>query len=333
MLGLVAGIERVAWLSLSAVIVAGCGGAVTVQGEVVQPAQVPVRAFPRILVTAPNDPESQDLALAVARHLALGRSTVDQLEPGAIRELREAGRIERTTAVVELRTTLVRRDQPGWSRSDGLDCGPVGCVEATRTTVRDVPVLQGQVYVKVADGPSGRSLQEVAISEEESGGDVLGMRLRVLERLAQRTLAMLDQRIERVPVHLYPVAHAGVQRALDAVREGRWSEGRRRLEELVRSEAFRELPADQRALVLYDLGQTRRFDAGLPADVRFPSAMRALTAAVRLVPHPLYAQAIADLEQHRRSREMVREQQEAMAHNFALSRPTDTPEPPERYRD
>ncbi len=326
-------LARAAGLALAALASAGCVGAMTVQGEVLQPAQVPVRAFPRILVTAPADAESQELARAVARHLSLGRSEVEQLAPEAIAALRGEGRIERTTVIVELRSTLSRLDQPGWAQNEGLDCGPVGCVDPGHAGMRDVPALTGNVHVIVSEGASGRSLQRVEITEEESGGDLMGMRLRVLERLAQRTLALLDHRIELVPVHLYPVAHAEVQRALDAVREGRWGEGRRRLEVLVRSRAFRALPADQRALVLYDLGQTRRFDATLPADQRFQSAMRALRAAVRLVPHPLYAQAIADLERHRRSREMVREQQEAMAHNFALSRPADTPEPPARYRD
>lgn len=305
----------------------------TVQGEVLQPAQVPVRAFPHILVTAPADAESQELARAVARHLALGRSEVEQLAPEAIEAARDDGRIERTTVVVELQSTLSRVDQPAWAQSDGLDCGPVGCMDPGHSGMRDVPVLTGNVLVIVWEGASGRALQRVEIAEEESGGDLMGMRLRVLERLVQRTLALLDQRIELVPVHLYPVAHAEVQRALDAVRAGRWGEGRRHLEALVRSPGFRALPADQRALVLYDLGQTRRFDATVPAEQRFAGAMRALRAAVRLVPHPLYAQAIADLERHRRSREMVREQQEAMAHNFALSRPPDTPEPPARYRD
>lgn len=318
---------------LAAVVAAGCAGPLTVQGEVLQPAQVPIRAFPRILVTAPDDAESRDLARAVAQHLALGRSEVDQLDPQVIAAMRDEGRIDRTTGVVELRTVLTRRDQPQWSRGDGLDCGPLGCVDPSRTAVRDVPVLSGRVIVTVSEGASGRTLQRVEIDEEETSTDVLGMRLRVLERLAQRTLALLDQRVELVPVHLYPLAHGEVRRALAAVQAGRWREGRERLEALVRSDAFHGLPTEHRALVLFDLGQARRFDASLDGEERFAGALRALQAAVRLVPHPLYAQAIAQLEQHRRSRAMVREQQEAMAHNFALSQPARTPEPPARYRD
>lgn len=306
----------------------------TVQGEVVQPAQVPVRAFPRILVTSTDDAESREIALSVARHLALGRSAVDRVDRAAIATLRAEGQIERATVVIEVSTTLSQHATAGWTRSEGVDCGPVGCLDSPRRRVREVPVLRARLIVTVQDGPTGRALQRVELSEEESGADPLAMRLRVLERLAAQALALVDQRIEQVPVHLYPVDVPDVRAALDAVRAGRWAEGRRILEEFVDADDFDALPREQRALVLYDLGQARRFDATLPAERRFRAAGRALRAAVRLVPAPLYARALADLEQHRQSRAMVREQQEAMAHNFGLEVGSDrgSPAPPPRYR-
>ncbi len=332
----VAAFEHAVRLALAATFIAGCGGAMTVQGEVVQPAQVPVRAFPRILVTAAGDPESRELALAVARHLSRGRSTVEQLELDVIRQMRDEGRIERATVVIEVHTRLSRQDEPRWSpRNRGLDCGPLGCFDARTSSLEDTPTLRADLAVRVLDGPTGDTLQQVELSEEESGGDALAMRLRVLERLSDRALALLDQRVERVSVHLYPIDRPEVRRALEAAREGSWPEARRHLEELAHSRAFRALPREHRALVLYDLGQARRFDTTLPADARFAGASRALRAAVRLVPQPLYARAIAELESHRRSRFLVREQQEAMAHNFALSAgaAADTPEPPPQYRN
>jgi len=207
-------------------------------------------------------------------------------------------------------------------------------MDGRRTSVEDVPVLRARVVVTVQDGPSGRALQRVELREEESGTDVLAMRPRVIERIAARTLALVDQRVEQVPVHLYPVDLPPVRRALAALREGRWPDGRRMLAALVESEAFQALSREQRALVLYDLGQACRFDASLPPEQRFRQAGRALRAAVRLVPSPLYAQAIAELEQHRQSRAMVREQQEAMAHNFGLEVETadSSPPIPPRYR-
>lgn len=328
------GFERWAVGAFVAMTLAGCGSGMTVRGEVIQPAQVPVRAFPRILVTSAEDPESREIALAIARHLAVGRSTVDRLDRSAIAELRARGQIDRTTVVLELRTTLTRHERPGWATSDPLNCGVAGCVDSRRS-VEDVPVVRAHVSILVAEGPSGRPLQRVELSEQESGSDVLAMRLRVLERLATRARALVDQQVESVPVTLYPLDMPEVRAALEAVREGRWAEGRQRLERFVESKRFQTLPRDQRALVLYDLGQARRFDSTLPAERRFRDAARALRAAVRLVPQPRYAQAIADLERHRQSRAMVREQQEAMAHNFALGSEAarSSPAPPSGYRD
>jgi len=103
----------------------------------------------------------------------------------------------------------------------------------------------------------------------------------------------------------------------------------------VESSEFDELPREHRAVVLYDLGQVRRFDRSLPPEQRFERAAEALRAAVRLAPEPRYALALGDLQAHRRSRAMVREQHAAMAHNFRIGsgRGPDVPEPPDHYDD
>lgn len=323
--------ERALGWALLISLFAGCSTAVTVRGDVLKPAQVPVRAFPRIFVTSGDDTESQQMALAVARHLARGRSTVDRLDRAVIARLRAEGRIERATVVIELATTFSRHASSGWLGP--TDCGPAGCLDAARN-FRDEPILRARVIVTVQDGPSGRALQRVELMEEGSGSDATALRARVLERLSQRTLALVDQRIEQVPVRLYPLDLPAVRRAVEAIEEGRWADGRQILEKFVRDERFRSLPRDQRALVLYNLGQARRFDRTLPPEQRFRAAGRALRAAVRLMPVPSYAQAIAELEQHRQNRAMVREQQEAMAHNFGLGRRSEdhSPPPPEHYR-
>ncbi len=302
------------------------------RGSIAQPARVPVRAFPRIVITASDDPESRELADKVARHLSSGRSGVDRVRRERIERLRERGELEIASVVVEVRATLSRRDRAEWGRREVLDCLPLGCFETSRASIRDVAVLHGELVVAVADGPSGRALQRVEISEEEEGDDVLGMRLRVLDRLGRQALELVDQRTEEVPIQLFPIAHPDVQRAVIAVGNGRWEEGRVLLQLFVRSRAWQELPAEHRALVLYDLGQTLRFDRSLDADRRFDAAERVLRAAVRLTPSPLYARALDDLEHQRRMRALVREQHEATAHNFALQG-GDVPPPPLTYTD
>jgi hypothetical protein len=320
-------------LGIAALVLAGCSGALTVHGEVVQPARMPVRAFPHILVTADDTDEARTVADAVARHLSGGRSRVQRLAPREVRALRAATRLPRASVVVRIGVELARHDRPQWARRRELDCGPLGCLESRRAYVRDTPVVVGHLVVTVVDGPSGRALQREELSEEESGVDVLGMRLRVLERLSERTRELVDQRAEAVAVELHPVDHPEVRAALEAIRGGDWSAGRRRLERLIASDAFSALPRRDRALVLYDLGQCRRFDSSLPAERRFDAAAEALRAAVNLVPEPRFAVALGELRAHRRSRDLVLEQHAAMAHNFRLARgeDADVPEPPSHY--
>jgi hypothetical protein len=315
------------WLVLLAL--SGCGGGVTVHGEMLTPARVPVRAFPRILVTANDDPESQGIADAVAGHLEVGRSEVGRTSRGAVRTMRARGRIERATAVVDLRITMVETGRPEWTRRSDVECGPLGCFESRRAVIQDVPLVRAHLAVSVADGPSGRSLQRIEITEEEASADVLAVRLRVLERLRARALALVDQRMQEVPVELYPIDQRAVGAAVELARAGRFGEARERLMRFVEGPRFAALARRERAIVLYDLGQVLRFDRTVEAELRFDRAERAFERAVLLSPEPLFARALRDLEIQRRSREMVREQDEAMAHNFGLSRTA----PPRSYRD
>ncbi len=289
-----------------------------------------MRAFPRIVVVSDADPGSSELARAIAGHLEDGRSVVHQMGSETLERLRVAGRVAQATVAVEVRATLTERESPAVGARERLDCGPAGCMDWRR--LDSAPVVRAQVQLRVADGPTGRLLQELSLDEEEAGPDVLAIRLRLLERLGRRVTALLDQRVEEVQVELHPVDHPAVRAALEAAGAGRWDDARRRLEAFVRSSAFRALPVDARAAALHDLGQARRFDASLPAEQRFAAAARALRAAVRLVPHPRFAHAVAALAAHRRSLAMVQVQQEAMAHNFALARRSHTtPAPPASY--
>jgi hypothetical protein len=305
-------------LSTLALLLTGCTGALTVSGEIVQPARMPVRAFPRVLVTSSLDAESREVADAIAGHLSGGSAQVDRAPPEAIDILRTEEGMRRGTIVVDVRVRVRELDDAAWGARDDLECGPSGCFRARRLAFQDESLVAGELAVTVNDGPSARELQRIQLLEQERGADVIAMRLRVLERLANGALALLDQRTERVPVHLYPIDRPEVVRALDSVYAGSWAEGRRMLERFVHTERFGQLSDEQRALVLYDLAQALRFDTTLEPDVRFEGAHRALSMAVRLAPQPRYARAIHELDEHRRCRALVRRQHEAAAHNYAL---------------
>jgi len=319
---------------LLALAVGGCSAAVTVQGRVVHPAQVPVRAFPRILVIASDATESRQLAEAIAAHLEGDGSHVRLGTAGDARAMRERGALDRGTVLLHVDAALRDERRASWTRSNRLECGPLGCVESNRPVMQYVPAVTGRVALTVFDAHSGRRLQREAVDAEESGGDPIGMRLLVLDRLTRQTVRLLDQRAEAVSVELHPTEAPEVQAALDAIRDGRWAHGRDLLERYVGSEDFGSLPDEERARVLYDLSQAHRFDPSVPVDVRFERAADALQAAVQLHPQDRYASAITELEAHRRARELVQAQQQARHHNFRVGRRggDPVPEPPASYR-
>lgn len=319
--------------TLTLALLGACGGGLTAAGSVVRPAAMPLRAFPHILIVSDTSDAATHVAGRLAAHLEGSRSRVQTGHPDEVAGLRSRGVLSPGTVVVAIEAELVEDERVSWGRRDPLDCGPLGCPDAQRPVVQTSQVVIGRVRLTVTDGPSGRPLQREDLHEEEAGADVLGMRLRVLERLGERTTAMVDQRTEPVVVELLAVDAPAVRRALALVDRGDWARGADVLEAFVESPAMAALTPDDRARVLYDLGQARRFDSTLPPDERHARAGELLRAAIRLAPEARYAAALAELEADRRSRALVRAQAEAQTHNFRLADGgAPVPEPPASYR-
>jgi hypothetical protein len=320
--------------ALLAVLAMGCGASMMVRGEVLRPASVPVRTFPRIVVSSAGGEESDAAADRLATHLREGSSDIERVSAERVLELRERGELPLGTAIVSIATQLDERLVPQWAARPGLGCWSPPCTGLRQMYADDIAQLEARLTIVVSDGPSARVLQRMEIDDGESGGDPIGMRLRVLARLTERLLALVDQRTEQVQVELLPIDHPEARAALERIDAGEWSEGRRALEALARGDVGRALDPAQRARLLFDVGQARRFDPSLPIDERLASARRALFRAVRLDPQPIYARALSDLEAHRQSIVLIDQQREATAHNFALvdDARVQVPAPPASYQ-
>ncbi len=311
----------------------GCSNVITVRAEVLRPARVPLRVFPRIVVVPSDDAASQRLGQRLIAHLQTGRSIVERASESRSERMLSRGSLPRGTVVVRVRAVLTESERSVVTRRQTIECGPLGCWDEHRDRIEAVVLIEGHVVLTVLDGPSGRSLQRQVVSAEEVGRDVLGMRLRVFERLVTSTAELVDQRTELVDIELLPVESRAVHAALDAIQSGAWARGRSLLELVVRSSAFTSWTAEQRALVHYDLGQAHRFDPSVPPDVRFERASESLGAAVRLDPQRRFAEALEALETQRRSQNLVIEQRDAASHNFRIASEDDgIPPPPASYR-
>lgn len=332
------------WITASLAATAGCGHSTTVRGSVVYPAAIPVRVFPRILVAGGDDPADRELVGALTAHLrGEGRSRVRSVSVDELEPMRRAGRIRAPSVVLLLESRLRERTQVRWITQPETVCGPIGCFSQNRSRMVDVPVVEGRVSVTVYEGPTARVLQRATVHARGEGRDFLLMRRQVTWELGQRLSRMVDQRRDHLDVVLLAVGLPGVDAAIEAIDGGDWTAGREALERLADSAAGRALEPEDRARLLYDLGQARRFDPATLADTasHFGRAEEALREAVRLDPAPRYAEALRAARAHHRQVVLVREQRAAAAHNFALRpRPAaaevapigDIPAPPPGYR-
>lgn len=329
---------RRAAIPIVVLLAVGCGGTIGAEARVMQPAVVPVRAFPRVLVASGHLSEEIAVIDALARHLRRGRHVdarrlhVSELEP-----LREAGRIRPATAVIIATVVMTERMRPEWTTRPEVVCGPSPgpCYETSRPHLYDVPTLAGRLHLTVYDGPTARVMQRVVVRSADEGRDYESMRRTVLSRLIRRAKQLVDQRVLRREVDLLSVDDEGAARALGRIEAGDWHGGRIALERIAASPRAARLPPTERARLLYDLGQARRFDAGAHDldDARFVAAEQALREAMRLDPQRIYARALGELAAHRRAVALVREQREAARYNFEIGRELPrVPQPPPSYR-
>ena len=301
------------------------------------PATVPLRSFPRVVVTSGHDTLEITMAQELVGHLDADIQ-VQRVDRDRLEQLRRAGQIPSATLVVmiELRTRE-GIDVQTTSRQETV-CGPNGCYRRTRYDEYDVPTLEATTTVTVYEGPTARVLQRATLEAKERGREYDAMRARILEHFLTDLKRLVDSRAERVEVRLLPVDLPGVAEALEQIALGKWREGRLVLERAARSDAAGALERGDRARLFYDLGVARRFDplsAERDSDAHFDAAERALRQAIDLDPRPRYADALAQLREHRRATNEISRQREATERNFALEQQRDpdssVPAPPPGY--
>lgn len=317
----------------------GCAGAVPARATITYPAVIPVRAVPHILVRA-TSPEARTVAERVVAHLAAGGSRVRLVSPlGGLsrKDAQPKPPAPPASVVMELEASfrVPAPDPFEGPFADGATSAACFGLHCGQRLARPVQELLGTLTIRVFDGSTGRLLQRQALSLVQRGFAGLALRTRLLDALSQRAFELLSQREEAIQVELLPVAFEAVRQALSAIRDGRWSAGRRQLECFVQADTFAALPPETQARVYYDLGVARRFDRVLPPAPRFRSARAALERAASTFPDTRYWRALSELEAHRRTRSLVRAQQQAMVENFRLleAPPRAVPEPPRSYRE
>jgi hypothetical protein len=324
-------------LLCAAVGIAGCGDTLVVAARVVRPAVLSVRAFPQVYVTSAADADSSAVADALAAHLeawpgpAGARLAVRRCTPEHLIALRAGRGIARVSVAIEVEVVMDEAQRPDFNSRPTDDCGPRGCDPSTRPYPVDIQTLTAQARFTVEDGPTGRALQQVVLETRDEGSDALSMRGRAVLELAARVGGLVDGGARSIRVELVDVRGAEAERALARIERGDWAGGAEVLARLTTAPGFARRPQGERAALLFDLGQARRF-AGpedATAGARLDAAAESMRAALHLERRVLYAEGLRDLERQRADLSLSAEQREAAAHNFALSRAAPAPPVPD----
>ncbi len=253
-------------------------------GEVLHPAELPVRSFAPILVAHAGDADSREVGAALVEALVRG---------GTAAELRAAS--EATSPGMALRVELAvmfrQRVETRWSTRPENVCGPYGCYVRQVSYPYDAVTLVGEVGVSIRDVVADRLLAERRIARQELGGDSSARRAHVRNLLAVALLGLVDPRVERVRVRFARVRVPEAELAREAARAGDWDAAEAHLVTLRDGPAFAALDPEDRARVLHDMALAIRFGRTARAE---PS--EALGRALVVIEQ---ARALHDAEAHR----------------------------------
>lgn len=309
----------VAWL-------AGCARGPLLERTIEPAAELPLLTFPQVWVATPDDALGMQLAQDVTSFL---EQRARRVAPAELEPARRRGVIPSGTLVLRLVPSYEDSMETRTTERPETVCGSTGCYRELTRVEYEVPVVTARLEVFVHDGPSARLLDHRSAVFTEEGRDYAELRALATRAMAARLREWIRPEARTLRARLLPDAWPGLGEVFAAAEGGDLRSAREALSHYVGAPAFRALPPDRRAVLLYDLGQLWRFDPDAPGDA-LHRARELLTRAVRLDPRTRYHRALEELAGDEARARNVAAQREAAAHNFALGRAA-APPPPAGY--
>jgi hypothetical protein len=313
-------LDRIGLLLLLLFVLAGCVERVVVRAPVLYPAELPVRAFPSLIIAGGELPEG-DLGERLRAHLAAdGQHEVRKVAVKELEPLRQAGSISPFTLVVLLEPGFSVDDGGGWQTQPVQVCDMFyGCYTDAQSVYGSAPRLIAELDVTVYEGPTARKLQTVTLDAWQYGGDTAPLRQQLLAELGVKLERAVDVLQSETRAELEPVAELPiVGLALERLRAGQWAEGRDLLEQAARQLGGQPRKVQKR--VWYDLALARQYapgPQGLDAQT-FAGVERAFQLAIELDGSKRYLAAYERAKQMRERAQVLEEQRRAARENYAL---------------
>lgn len=324
-------------VAVYAALLAGCSHTLTLHARVIEPAGIPVRAFPHVWVDRGELLPEQEVARAFVEYLqqtpGLHVRLVNRDELSAARA---GGTVPAASVLVVVGVQTKDLSRLEWTTRHQTVCDALGCFSVPNTVSYDIPVMEGELRISVQDAASGQELQRAVVRAREEGRNYDDMLPRLLVTLSDRLHRLAEQRVLRVEVELLEVDHPVMEGALSLAEAGNWLAARDAVEGLVDTDSFAtELGREDQARVLYDLSQLMRFATreGEEALVALRASRTIAERALTLHVHSRYVDALKVIDEDIRRRTMVDDQRAAAEQNFAIDRAPPPPPPPQMNGD
>lgn len=322
------------WLSALglSLLVWGCGGPLVTEAVVVEPAALPLRAYPQVLVVPGPLSADTRVARSLARMLQQrGHTRVRIIDAGALRERTRRRALPVSTVIVELMVSTDERLHLVLDPYPRTTCDSLGCYQSPAGGGQDLPMVRATLHVTVREGRSMRVVQRMRLRVQEISGDYDALQQHAVLGLIARLRGAVEQLPRLVELRLASGAIAvdvpGHAAALRAVADGDFGRARGRFARVVARARGLSLSPPDRAALLCDYGQVLLADGAGADPAAARKALSMMARARALQPEvERYAEAERFARQAVDEAERVRSQRVAASRNFRLLAEAQTPE-------
>lgn len=315
-------LRRVLGFALGLALSSACGAPVQLSGSSLQAAGLPLRAFPHVFILRGHLPEEVRIGRGLGEHLErFGHVKAPQLSEEELRTMLEQGPLPLGAVLVEVRLDVRELSHHQFGSPMRTVCDSLDCYVMPSMSAQDVPVLRAILTLTVRDAATMAVRQQVRLRALELSASSDDMLHDATDTLIDRARVLVDHRRLAVQVPMLSEDVPGADDAIDAAEEGRWEEASKRFEALL---SRADLSPGERARLLHDLAQTRRFavDSAEPRAMR--ASQRAIDRALKLEPtNEALAETRLAVVRDLRNAELLQRQRAAAAHNFAMAAPLD----------
>lgn len=293
-----------------------CAQTITLSGSSLEPATVPLRAFPQVFVLQGELDSERALAKALAQHLSeQGHTVTEVLDEAGLRARLRAGGGGRAMAIAELVLQSREVYHYGYDSSRKTLCDSLGCFAAPGSLRREMPSLSATLIISVRVGRSMELRQQATVKTVAFADTLSELRKLATHQLAERLGQLFD--IQRLWSHVEFYDETEAAEALDAAEDGEW---RKATQLHLKAAQVAGLSQETRARLLYNAGLCAAFiDEGVDLEVLLRAQEHMEQALMRVPGDARFRRGLRFVRSRLRVARALHAQRAAAHHNFTVA--------------